>query len=472
MVGQCLALLLLMAVPARTTPIPASLADSSTQNPEMISIAGAYGPNADIINGVYYAEAPSAVDETRSFQKWGDDTKWIFRSKDGFWTVGPSDSKTQRKSSGWLRSLGSVNALPLGDSVETKIYQGNGNWQNEKLHISSGNSGLVPLRPEFIPDVQTWITAGPKQLMRKQGKFYHEVELGPLAEEGYRGVVMPRDPQIGWLTEMFAADKQQGTDGLGDDEHGWGADGVRHRKWHAANGHCAGKPCWYASVATWPRDWRSRDVIGFAVDIDAGRMQFSLNGVWVPAAAMNFTADGLALYPAVSARGRFTMHLPRGTWRFKPPGLGYEAWALRGSFARPEQPLSWAIQQEGGSLAAAPAAEVPAGEGITLTGLQGPLAQRLGGVYDALPRARGEAPSFQRRAGGASLYQALDGAWTVGSADHAASRAPSGWLRGEAVPALPVGEALPWYVLTDGHWELQTLSVSKTRGSPVVRQHS
>merc|ERR1719313_538831 len=114
--------------------------------------------------------------------------------------VGPSNSKDHQESNGWLRSLGRSDALPLGDSVETEVYEGNGKWQHEKLHISAGKSGLVPLRPEFIPDVQTWITAGPKQLMRKQGKFYHEVELGQLAEEGYRGVIMPRDPQMGWLT--------------------------------------------------------------------------------------------------------------------------------------------------------------------------------------------------------------------------------------------------------------------------------
>eukprot|EP00418_Pyrodinium_bahamense_P044433 CAMPEP_0179209750 /NCGR_PEP_ID=MMETSP0796-20121207/104610_1 /TAXON_ID=73915 /ORGANISM="Pyrodinium bahamense, Strain pbaha01" /LENGTH=709 /DNA_ID=CAMNT_0020914709 /DNA_START=46 /DNA_END=2175 /DNA_ORIENTATION=+ len=170
-----------------------------------------------------------------------------------------------------------------------------------------------PLRPLSVPGVTEWLTCGAKGLMRAGGKLYHEVALA--AQGG--------DPQVGYLSQGFAEGDFNG-DGVGDDQHGWAADGWRHKRWHAG-----------AEDAEWPRDWCVGDVIGCAVDMDLGIMQFSLNGEWVPSAQMMFNPDGLSLFPAVSMKGLFRMNVPRGTWQFAPPNYMYQAWATAGNFTRP-----------------------------------------------------------------------------------------------------------------------------------------
>merc|ERR1712150_24493 len=167
-------------------------------------------------------------------------------------------------------------------------------------------SKLQPIRPQSIPDRKTWLTAGAKGLLKGNGRFYHEVWLG----DDFRG------PQLGWLTEQFVEGDYTG-EGVGDDEHGWAADGQRHMRWH-----CGGTP-----GVRWPRDWCSGDVIGCALDIEVGIMKFSLAGEWVENAEMRFSTGGHSYFPAVSIEGLFEMHIPRETWQFAPPDDGYEAWA-------------------------------------------------------------------------------------------------------------------------------------------------
>merc|ERR1712232_233537 len=82
-------------------------------------------------------------------------------------------------------------------------------------------SDLKPLRPKYAPEMSTWFTVGLKGLARATGKLYYEVKLG----------MDLRYPQLGWLTEEFE-EKDNDSNGVGDDSHGWATDGVRHKFWH------------------------------------------------------------------------------------------------------------------------------------------------------------------------------------------------------------------------------------------------
>merc|ERR1719375_1769805 len=175
------------------------------------------------------------------------------------------------------------------------------------------------LRPQHATSADTWLTAGVRALMKSSGKLYHEVVLGVEGEPFEGG-----DPQIGWLTERFQLGDFDGN-GVGDDEHGWAADGVRKKAWHRGEG----------TDATWSRSWRGGDVIGLAVDIGGGKMRFSLNGMWENGAEMSFDAAGQLLFPAVSAQGYFAMNVSQEAWRFLPPSDGYEEWGNGGALARP-----------------------------------------------------------------------------------------------------------------------------------------
>merc|ERR1712190_258371 len=107
----------------------------------------------------------------------------------------------------------------------------------------------------------SWFTVGAKKLLRDSGRFYYEVKL-------FSDMYFP---QLGWLNEEFQEEKGDDNHGVGDDEYGWATDGLRHKFWHGGS----------QMDAAWPRTWKGGDVIGLAVDIDAGNMRFSLNGEWV-----------------------------------------------------------------------------------------------------------------------------------------------------------------------------------------------
>jgi len=192
------------------------------------------------------------------------------------------------------------------------------------------DSELKPIRPQHAPDFGTWFTCGIKDVMQSSGRFYHEVKLGFDGPEGY--------PQLGWLSEEFTETDGQENKGVGDDEHGWATDGVRHRFWHGD----------YKDVP-WPKAWKGGDIIGLAIDMEAGRMCFSLNGEWIESVGQEFELGGRSLYPALSMGGFFTIHISSDTWKYAPPSEDYSAWSSSaGLLTRPPPSLnrSWAPAKE------------------------------------------------------------------------------------------------------------------------------
>jgi hypothetical protein len=73
------------------------------------------------------------------------------------------------------------------------------------------------------------------------------------------------DPQFGFVTEKFSKSSVFTGDGVGDDEHSWGVDGVRHKLWHRG------------AVAA-DLSWEDGDVIGFDVDTVEYNCHISING--------------------------------------------------------------------------------------------------------------------------------------------------------------------------------------------------
>merc|ERR1711904_4422 len=81
------------------------------------------------------------------------------------------------------------------------------------------------------------------------------------------------------------------------------------------------------------------EVIGLAVDIQAGEMRFSQNGEWFESMLQQADFGGQSIFPAVSMRGFFAMHFSRGSWAHAPPDESYEAWSDSGVLCRPPPPL-------------------------------------------------------------------------------------------------------------------------------------
>lgn len=201
----------------------------------------------------------------------------------------------------------------------------------KKLELKSTDSAtsksnlniLQPIRPMCVPLRRAWFTVGARSLKKASGKWYFEWCLGCGVEE----------PQLGWLTDQFK-EGSRNSQGVGDDKHGWAADGINHRLWHGGQ----------EKVAKWQACWQEGDVIGAAIDLDAGKMQFSLNGEWVHAASFTFKADGRSFYPAVSSQGDFTFSFAKESFKFSPPNDTYQALIVaqdgaRGVFARPQNVL-------------------------------------------------------------------------------------------------------------------------------------
>eukprot|EP00927_Polykrikos_kofoidii_P036448 TRINITY_DN30773_c0_g1_i2.p1 TRINITY_DN30773_c0_g1~~TRINITY_DN30773_c0_g1_i2.p1 ORF type:complete len:591 (-),score=123.65 TRINITY_DN30773_c0_g1_i2:73-1845(-) len=183
------------------------------------------------------------------------------------------------------------------------------------LHEPGGVSNargfaLRAMRPRnfdeaVLPDASLWLTVGAPMLKRSRGRCYYEVKLGS-------GVA---EPQIGWATELFEeADDWTGS-GVGDDKQSWAADGMRHLRWHDG-------PC---GDVQWTHPWLVGDIVGCAVDIDAGVMSFAVNGSWEEASNIEFESRGRSLFPALSMQGDFELRLEDSLFSFRPPGDDFAA---------------------------------------------------------------------------------------------------------------------------------------------------
>ena len=110
-------------------------------------------------------------------------------------------------------------------------------------------------------------------------KAFYEIELITIGDA----------PQLGWASPSFVvgASAPSGTEGVGDDDASWGADGARKLLWHAGS-------------ESWEEQWAAGDVIGFGSDFTTGTIWFGKNGVW---RAIFSDVRAESLYPALSGNG-------------------------------------------------------------------------------------------------------------------------------------------------------------------------
>merc|ERR1712194_801510 len=104
---------------------------------------------------------------------------------------------------------------------------------------------------------QAFASIGSPDSIATSGVLYYEVELLHLS-----GL-----PQFGFATTSFACTDENSGDGVGDDDGSWGLDGVRQL-------------AWYDGSASWECKWSVGDVIGFAANVDLGKIAVSKNGDW------------------------------------------------------------------------------------------------------------------------------------------------------------------------------------------------
>jgi hypothetical protein len=110
------------------------------------------------------------------------------------------------------------------------------------------------------------------------GVWYYEVTL-------FTSGIM----QIGWATDRCTYKSEEGV-GIGDDIYSFAYDGQRGLLWHRQE--------------NWPHEhkkWRQGDVLGVLLDLDDGRMKFSLNGTYLKKAfPLPKGYQRASFYPAAS----------------------------------------------------------------------------------------------------------------------------------------------------------------------------
>ena len=106
-------------------------------------------------------------------------------------------------------------------------------------------------------------TAGAPEALTTSGVLYYEITVleGSDSEDAL--------PQVGFsLEDGIERGDVHVEDGCGDKPSSWALDGVRCRKWFEG------------AESEWPCKWVPGDVIGFAANVDAGKVAVSKNGKW------------------------------------------------------------------------------------------------------------------------------------------------------------------------------------------------
>lgn len=144
----------------------------------------------------------------------------------------------------------------------------------------------------------TFPTIVPRGVKLTSGKYYYEV----LVMNANNGVA-----QVGFCDSLCVVDDKLAL-GAGDCAHGWAVDGTRVQKWNGAN-------------TEWGTRWKDGDVVGCAVDIDEGKVSFSLNGSWKRPMGLAFCDCKFVggVFPAVTGERGFNCKLNFGQHAFAHP---------------------------------------------------------------------------------------------------------------------------------------------------------
>ncbi|CAL1172548.1 unnamed protein product [Cladocopium goreaui] len=168
------------------------------------------------------------------------------------------------------------------------------------MNATAPTDSLAPvpdlLRGSTADPMSDWITIGFPKHAQETGQWFFEVHL---REECAA-------PQVGLLSTSFQSRPGSKTgQGVGDDAHGWAADGLSASRWHGGRNR-SWSQVWQAKGGQGNRVLSAGVTVGVAVDLDARKIFFATDGQWdeVPAFSEEDIPLGLALYPAVSLKGR------------------------------------------------------------------------------------------------------------------------------------------------------------------------
>jgi nucleoredoxin len=147
-------------------------------------------------------------------------------------------------------------------------------------------------------------TLGAPDSLATSGVLYYEVEI-------CKGLGIP---QVGFAAPGFVTCDEGTGEGVGDDKLSWGFDGVR-------------KLAWYGGDAAWDCSWAEGDVIGFAANIEAGKIAVSKNGTWSESPLGVFFENDViksGVYPCMTAGHGYTIRYnldgsSHGDYKYGPP---------------------------------------------------------------------------------------------------------------------------------------------------------
>jgi len=148
-------------------------------------------------------------------------------------------------------------------------------------------------------------TIGTPDSLATSGSVYYELEV--LGSDGI--------PQVGFATPSFQTGVDTGTgSGVGDCKFSWGFDGVRQSAWSDGD-------------QPWPCEWEVGDVLGFAANIDVGKIAVSKNGNWSESPLGVFFCSALikgGVYPCLTGghgyKIRYNLNgTSHGPYKHEPP---------------------------------------------------------------------------------------------------------------------------------------------------------
>ena len=180
------------------------------------------------------------------------------------------------------------------------------------LAVSRGLPWHVKLGPadgeaQFMAEFST---VRAKHLCPPGAKGYYELEI----------VEVDSAPQFGFASAAFERDRGKTGTSVGDDEASWAVDGRRQSLWHGN------------SQQKYPCEWKTGDVVGLAIDLEAMQVLVSVNGSFDAPNGLVFELDAGAaeggLFPAFSgASGTVRCNLGGRPFRHFPPSPAFRAFA-------------------------------------------------------------------------------------------------------------------------------------------------
>lgn len=180
----------------------------------------------------------------------------------------------------------------------------NGSPVLKRLRGSPG-AALIHNVADHTIKFHEFATIGAPESLATSGISYFEVEVTDA-----HGV-----PQIGFAAPGFQVDVNHPVgDGVGDDKLSWGFDGTRQL-------------AWFGGDAPWPCQWEKGDVIGFAANIDEGKIAVSKNGSWSDSPLGVVFENSLVkegVYPCLTAGHGYTVRYnldgtTHGAYKHGPP---------------------------------------------------------------------------------------------------------------------------------------------------------